>query len=63
MEISFSSKDNDSFFLMKKADCMLSKSDLWEREWGSCSMIEGKMYIQIFFSFLVLAFWYIAPLY
>ena len=48
---------------MKKEDYMLSKSDLWEREWGSCSMIEGKMYIQIFFSFLVLAFCYIAPLY
>ena len=36
-------------FFIKKADCMLSKSDLWEREWGNCLMIEAKMYIQIFF--------------
>ena len=50
-------------FFIKKADCMLSKSDLWEREWGNCLMIEAKMYIQIFFSFLVLTFCYIAPLY
>lgn len=61
-EIFFSSQDKDSFPHEERRLYAFKVRFMGERM-GSCSMIEGKCIYRFFFSFLVLAFCYIAPLY